>query len=288
MPSYDLLMLFVLGGLTVYGYYKGMAWQIAYLASFLVSYFVATRFDDRLAPLFGDSAPWNKLFALGAIYVATSFGVWMLFRVVRSGIDNVKLQSFDRQMGAFVGAARGAVWCLGITFVALTFVSQVIPSVRQQIIHSRSGKYIARFIDESHTLFPEEVHQVIGPYLQQIDQGLDPNQPSPQGMPGFAGGGGSTAPPSAGPPSTGPGLLDSLPGQVGDLQQRLRDIGVSLGGSGSGSGAAGQGVAAPGKSPGTTPAWPAGNGGTPAWPAAQTSGRPVSNGWPAPPPGVGF
>ena len=50
MATYDLLMLAILVGLTLYGYFKGMAWQIAYVASFVASYFLAVRFADRIAP----------------------------------------------------------------------------------------------------------------------------------------------------------------------------------------------------------------------------------------------
>lgn len=181
MQTYDILMLIVLGGLTFYGYIKGMAWQLAYLASFVVSYFVASKFGDQFAPMFGDAAPWNKFAAMVAIYVVTSFGIWMVFRAVSGGIDRVKLDGFDHQMGAIVGFLRGLLWCLAITFVALTVVSKAVPSVRQGIIGTTSGRYIAQFIDKSEQLFPAEVHQVIGPYLQQIDQGLDPNYQGPPG-----------------------------------------------------------------------------------------------------------
>ncbi len=47
METYDICMLLVLVAATVFGAYKGMAWQIASLASLVVSYFVALRFSPR-------------------------------------------------------------------------------------------------------------------------------------------------------------------------------------------------------------------------------------------------
>ena len=41
MQTYDMLMLVVLVGATVFGFWKGMAWQIASLASLVVSYFAS-------------------------------------------------------------------------------------------------------------------------------------------------------------------------------------------------------------------------------------------------------
>ncbi|MEM9185750.1 MAG: CvpA family protein [Planctomycetota bacterium] len=179
MQPYDFVMLFVLGGLTIYGYAKGMAWQVAYLTSFIASYFVATQFSGQLAPVFGDTAPWNKFVAMAAIYAGFSLITWMVFRAVKGGINKVKLQSFDRQMGAFVGAARGALWCLGITFFAVTLLPD---NVKQNIIASQSGRYIAKFLDRASAVVPPEVHEVIGPHLARLEQELNQGQPSAGGF----------------------------------------------------------------------------------------------------------
>ena len=184
MQTYDFIMLFVLGGLTIYGYSKGMAWQIAYLASFIASYFVATKFSNQLAPLFGDSAPWNKFVAMAFIYAATSLAIWVLFRGVRGAIDRVKLQGFDRQMGAIIGAARGVLWCVGITFFAVTLLPD---HQKKHVIASQSGRHIARLLDKADAVVPPELHQVIAPHLQRLEQELNSGQGG--AFPGFAQGG---------------------------------------------------------------------------------------------------
>lgn len=179
MQTYDYLMLFILGGLTLYGYAKGMAWQVAYLTSFFVSYFVAVKFSNQLAPVFGDAAPWNKFAAMAAIYIGFSLITWMVFRVIRGGINKVKLQSFDRQMGALVGAARGVLWCVGVTFFAVTLLPD---NTKQQIIGSQSGRYIAKLLDKADVVFPQEIHQVLDPHLNRLEQELNGGQ---SGLPGF-------------------------------------------------------------------------------------------------------
>ncbi|MEN0111396.1 MAG: CvpA family protein [Planctomycetota bacterium] len=174
MATYDLLMLAILVGLTLYGYYKGMAWQIAYIASFVASYFVAVRYADRLAPqVTFVGPPANKFVAMALIYIGCSLAVWMLFRLVRNAIDRVKMEGFDRQMGAIIGFGRGVLWCVGVTFFAVTL--PVLPSAqKQQIVGSKSGRYIARLLDETESVFPPEVHQVIGPYLDRLENELTP------------------------------------------------------------------------------------------------------------------
>jgi membrane protein required for colicin V production len=172
MQTYDLLMLLVLVAATVFGFWKGMAWQIASLASLVVSYFAALRFSTQLAPVFGDSAPLNRFVAMIAIYIGTSFIIWTLFRLVAGTIDKVRLESFDKQLGAMFGFAKGVLLCVVITFFAVA----ALPSAQgEAIVASQSGRYIARLLDKSHSVFPPEIHQVVDPYLHKIEQRLNPN-----------------------------------------------------------------------------------------------------------------
>jgi membrane protein required for colicin V production len=171
MQTYDALMLVVLIGATVFGFWKGMAWQIASLASLVVSYFAALKFSEQLAPLFGQQAPWNKFVAMLAIYVGTSFIIWTLFRFVSGVIDKVRLESFDRQLGGMFGFAKGVLLCVGITFFAVTLWQ----SQAEAIIGSQSGRYIVALLNKAHSVFPPEIHQVVDPVLNKIEQRLNPN-----------------------------------------------------------------------------------------------------------------
>lgn len=179
MQTYDIFMLIVLAGVTLFGFIKGMAWQVAYLASLVVSYVAAVKFSPSLAPTFGDSAPFNRFAAMLAIYVFTSFAIWMIFRGVAGAIDRVKLNEFDRQMGALIGFARGVLWCIGITFFAAT----LLESYRPTILNSRAGHYIGVLLAKSDSVVPPEVQKIIGPYVDRIEQGLDPEQPAGAGLP---------------------------------------------------------------------------------------------------------
>jgi membrane protein required for colicin V production len=152
--------------------------QIASLTSLVASYFIALRFADRLAPMISDHAPFNKFIAMLIIYAVASAAIWMLFRVVAGFIDQVKLKEFDRQMGALVGFAKGVLLCIAVTFFAVTLAGQ---ANRDRIIASRSGQYIVRVLDKADNVAPPEIKEVIGPYIDQINERLNPNyQPNPQ------------------------------------------------------------------------------------------------------------
>jgi membrane protein required for colicin V production len=173
MQTYDVLMIVVLVAATVFGMWKGMAWQIASLASLVMSYFIALRFADRLAPTFEVIAPppLNKFVAMLLIYMATSFFIWSMFRFVSSVIDRVKLEYFDRQMGAIFGFAKGVLLCVAITFFAVSLLPQ---PQKEQILASQTGHYIVVLIDKTDSVVPPEIHDVIGPFLHRINEQLDP------------------------------------------------------------------------------------------------------------------
>jgi membrane protein required for colicin V production len=178
MQTYDLIMLLVLVGTTIFGFWKGMAWQIASLASFVLSYFAALRFSTQLAPYFGDNAPLNRIGAMLAIYAATSFVIWTIFRLVSTIIDRVKLENFDRQLGAVLGLAKGVLLCIVITFFA---VSLLPPAQGQAISATRSGHYIVVLLNKAQAVVPPELQEAINPYLNSIEQQLGGAGPQPQG-----------------------------------------------------------------------------------------------------------
>jgi membrane protein required for colicin V production len=175
MQTYDIVMLAVLAGCTFFGAWKGMAWQLASLGSLGLSYIVALKFSDQLAPYLGERAPVNRLAAMLVLYLATSLAVWLAFRVVASIIDRIKLTEFDKQVGALFGLAKGVLLCVVITFFAVSLSE----TARNQILQSRSGHYIAVLIDKADPLMPPDIHDVLGPYLHDLDQRLDPGYEQP-------------------------------------------------------------------------------------------------------------
>ena len=165
MQNYDIIMLAMLAVATLYGFWRGMAWQIASLASLVASYFVSLHFSPQFAPLFGRQAPLNRFAAMLAIYLGTSLAIWLVFRLVRRFIDQVRLTEFDRHAGALLGAAKGVLLCVAVTFFALSLSTQA----RQAILKSRSGYYIARLLDQAEAAVPPEIRQVLNPCLRQLD-----------------------------------------------------------------------------------------------------------------------
>lgn len=176
LQPYDIFMLAVLAVCTIHGAIKGLAWQVAALAAILLSAGVAAHFSGPLAPMLGSEAPWNRLLAMLILYVGTSLGVWFLFHVVKEFINRLQLKEFDRQMGGLLGAVKGVLWCIVITFFAVTLSE----SARQTILRSRSGYYIAVATARAAPVLPDEIRAVLGKYIEELDRKLDPNTPAEQ------------------------------------------------------------------------------------------------------------
>ena len=175
MQPYDFAMLLVLIAATVFGFWKGMAWQLASLGSLVASYFVAMRFSEKLAPYLSSDAQWNIYLAMLLLYLGTSLVIWIAFRFVSQTIDRIKLREFDRQIGGLLGAAKGVLWCMIITYFAVMLSA----NARDKILKSRSANYIAQLIHRAKPVLPEQAQQLLGPYLDKLDEELDPSNPNP-------------------------------------------------------------------------------------------------------------
>ena len=170
MQIYDILMLAILAFATWRGYRKGLVWQIASIASIGISFYVAYRFRDQVAVHIALDDPWRTLVAMLVLYVASSLVIRFIFQNVKGAIERAKLKDFDQQLGAIFGLVKGAALCVVITLFA---VSLLQPSMTQHIVNSRSGGYIARLLDRSHTFIPHELHQVLAPYLKKAEDRLN-------------------------------------------------------------------------------------------------------------------
>jgi membrane protein required for colicin V production len=169
MELYDIIMIVLLVGVTIFGAYKGLAWQVASLGAIVASCFVTVRFQAPLATRIQTGEPWNTFLAMLILYVGTSLVIWIAFRFVSNFIDRLKLKEFDRQLGALLGFAKGVLLCMIVTLFAVTLLGE---AQRRSIINSYSGFYIAKLLDKSHAVLPPQVHEVLDPYIHSLDQRL--------------------------------------------------------------------------------------------------------------------
>ena len=179
MQTYDILMLIILASAAIFGAIKGFAWQIASLASIVVSYFVANYFRYDVAKHINAQPPWNVFLAMLLLFFGTSLAIWLVFRMVSSSIDKIRLKEFDRQLGAGFGLIKGAAMCCVVTMFAMTLLG---PNQKTAIARSRSGQYISQALAHAGSIMPPEVKEVIGPYIANVERELEQGR-APEGFP---------------------------------------------------------------------------------------------------------
>lgn len=174
MGIYDLMMLAVLAGSILFGLWKGLAWQIASVASIFVSYFVALNFRGPLSSWISASEPWNRFAAMLILFLGTSLIIWMGYGYMKQTIERMRLRGFDSQAGAILGALKGVLLCMLVTLFAVTLFGS---RVRSAVVASRSGGYIASAINRFNSTVPIEIHAILDQHVQQFNQNLVEQQP---------------------------------------------------------------------------------------------------------------
>lgn len=164
LSLYDGIMLAIVFFCVIHGAIKGMAWQLAPIASLVLGYLFGVPLSSATAPWFGNP-PLNRVFALITMYMLVSLGVYLIARSLRESIERTKLVEFDRHLGALLGGIKGVLFTTVLT-VALVAVS---PSAASLVVHSESKTIAENIISYVGPLLPKDVHDVIDPYLKPIE-----------------------------------------------------------------------------------------------------------------------
>jgi membrane protein required for colicin V production len=168
MQAYDVFMLTVIGAAIAWGAFKGLAWQVASIASIGLSYFVAVNFRGPVSQFFHYDPPeWNNLLAMLVLYIGTSVVIWVAFNLIRDFLEKVQLKEFDRQIGGLVGGVKGILICTVITMFTVGLGTE---TQRQAVVTSRSGYYIARLLEKVEPLLPAEYQQQLAQTINQLEQ----------------------------------------------------------------------------------------------------------------------
>lgn len=169
LHPYDACVLVILVAMTIFGAWKGLAWQIASLASMVVSGLVSVHNCDELAPYCSSEEPWNRFLAMLVLFVGTSLVIWLGFRLLAGVINGLRLGPFDRQLGAIFGLAKGVVLVLVGTFFAVTLSAPA----RNAIHSAQSPSYISKALRGATPYLPERVRVVMDDYIAILQKNLD-------------------------------------------------------------------------------------------------------------------
>lgn len=121
MTWLDYAVLGVLGASIAWGVWRGLVREIVSLLGWLVAFLAASLFAGPLSVHLPDAIPTPELRAIAAfagIFVAALVVTSLLGLVLSHMVKAVGLGGLDRLLGAFFGAARGALLVLALALVA--------------------------------------------------------------------------------------------------------------------------------------------------------------------------
>ena len=166
MSVYDIVMVIIFFGAVIFGFRKGLAWQVASLLSIVLSYFVAVNFRRPVAALISAQEPWNQFAAMLILFLGTSLVVWTIFASFSRNIKKMNMGGFDRQAGAILGAFKGGILCMLVTVFAVS----LFQSTGDMVHNSKSGYYVVSGIRQFARFTPSELAPYLEPHIQEFDQ----------------------------------------------------------------------------------------------------------------------
>lgn len=164
---YDGLMLLIVLVAVVQGAWRGMAWQVAPIASLVIGYIVSYPMSPQLAPYFG-KPPLNRLWAMIAIYLMVSMVVYMVARSIRHSLEKLRLVEFDRHLGAILGGVKGVLFTVVLTIGLVTVSDQA----REIILKSESSTIAARLMNTISPILPTQLNDLVAPYVKNLNDHL--------------------------------------------------------------------------------------------------------------------
>jgi membrane protein required for colicin V production len=163
---YDFVTLGVLVYSTFRGAVKGIVWQLASISALLLCFVFAAQLSVVISPHIAVAPPLNRWIAMAVIYGLFSFASFAAARVLRGWIEKARFVEYDRHLGGILGFLKGATLSLLLTF----FVVTLSTSAREQVLNSYSGHAAAIVMDRLHPVMPHELHDVLEPYIHQLDR----------------------------------------------------------------------------------------------------------------------
>ncbi|MFK7770198.1 MAG: CvpA family protein [Mariniblastus sp.] len=187
MSFYDIVMLVVMVGAVWFGYWKGLAWQVASVAAIGVSYFVSVNFRDYVSPYIQTAEPWNRIGAMLILFLGTSLIIWTIYASISKSLKKNELKGFDRQAGALLGAFKGALLCMVITMFAVSIMGE---RAHNAVDNSKFGPYVEQGIWTVSAYVPEEIASFVDPHIESyMEASGHPEGPTEPGglfgQPGF-------------------------------------------------------------------------------------------------------
>lgn len=126
MNFLDIILICIVALFILRGFFRGLVQEILSLIAVVLAIFMASHFDDALAPhlkLYISSDITVSALSYSLIFIGTLVAVWLLTKLIRSVLEISLLGWIDRTLGGVFGLLEGVLICL----VGLMFLQTFAP-----------------------------------------------------------------------------------------------------------------------------------------------------------------
>lgn len=159
LNALDIICILIVSFHLILGAVKGATWQIMRIASIVLGFWCASHYSQAVLDRWPDSlmkpdAPYGIYVAQVAVFLAVYLAFFFLTHLLKSIIDKIKLGSWDRMLGAILGAAKGAAICSLVLYLQFIDPIAAIPLVRDQLVGNETKDVRA---SKANQIFVEEI-----------------------------------------------------------------------------------------------------------------------------------
>ena len=122
----------------IIGAVKGATWQVMRIASIVLGFWCASHYAESFLNAWPESLmkpdeTYGIYVAKVALFLSVYLAFFFLTHLLKSIIDKIKLGSWDRTLGAALGAVKGAAICSLVLYLQFIDPIRAIPSVHDQL-----------------------------------------------------------------------------------------------------------------------------------------------------------
>jgi uncharacterized membrane protein required for colicin V production len=161
MEVFDLFSALVLFLSFLHGRQRGLALQLAALASLVLGYVVAQAFGEDVAEQLGLAGGRGALASWALCYALVALGVYYFATRYRRFLRKHEMEDYDSHLGGLAGAIKGGLLLSLFTVVCVSFV----PTLRPRVLDSYTGRLIARLSTHFDRALPRASLEAIRPWI---------------------------------------------------------------------------------------------------------------------------
>lgn len=166
---FDAFIAVILLFTTLRGAMKGLVWQLAWIAAIVLCFVFSQTASMTIAGWLPIEPPLNRWVAMFILYLVAAFVAFAVAAKLHGWIEKAKFTELDKHLGAIFGLLKGTLFSLVVVFFAVTLSA----ATRDVVLNSYSGYAAAVIMDRLHPVLPDELRDVLFPYLYYLDDASD-------------------------------------------------------------------------------------------------------------------